>query len=120
MNIFQDALRRIAERVDGARVVSLVGLDGIPIDSYGSIDGLSAESVAVEMGAFVRSAQSPGSGVGPAAVQQLSLVTDRYVSILSRVTEEYYLLLLLAQDGNIGRGRFELRKAAAALEKELL
>jgi predicted regulator of Ras-like GTPase activity (Roadblock/LC7/MglB family) len=99
MNIFQDALRRIAERVDGARVVSLVGLDGIPIDSYGSIDGLSAESV---------------------AVQQLSLVTDRFVSILSRVTEEYYLLLLLSQDGNIGRGRFELRKAAAALEKELL
>jgi hypothetical protein len=36
------------------------------------------------------------------------------------VTEEYYLLLLLARDGNFGRGRFELRKAAVALEKELL
>jgi hypothetical protein len=36
------------------------------------------------------------------------------------VTGEYYLLLLLAPEGNFGRGRFELRKAAAALEKELL
>jgi hypothetical protein len=26
----------------------------------------------------------------------------------------------LAREGNLGRGRFELRKAAAALEKELL
>jgi hypothetical protein len=64
MNIFQDALRRIAERVDGTRVVSLVGLDGIPIDSYGSIEGLSSESVAVEMGSFIRAAQAPGSGDG--------------------------------------------------------
>ena len=36
------------------------------------------------------------------------------------MTEEYYLLLLLAREGNFGRGRFELRKAAPALEKELL
>jgi hypothetical protein len=36
------------------------------------------------------------------------------------VTDEYYLLLLLTRDGSFGRGRFELAKAALALEKELL
>jgi hypothetical protein len=36
------------------------------------------------------------------------------------VTGEYYLLLLLGREGNLGRGRFELRRAAADLEKELL
>jgi predicted regulator of Ras-like GTPase activity (Roadblock/LC7/MglB family) len=46
-------------------------------------------------------------------------VTDGAITLLSRVTREYYLLLLLAREGNLGRGRFELRKAAAALEKEL-
>ena len=34
MNVFQDSLRRIAERVEGTRAVSLVGVDGIPIDTY--------------------------------------------------------------------------------------
>ncbi len=53
-------------------------------------------------------------------VQQLAVVTDRVITILSRVTEEYYLLLLLSREGNFGRGRFELRRAALALEKELL
>ena len=43
MNVFQDTLRRIAERVEGTRAVSLVGMDGIPIDSYGSIEGVSVE-----------------------------------------------------------------------------
>ena len=53
-------------------------------------------------------------------LEQLTLASDRAATILCRVTEEYYLLLLLARDGNFGRGRFELRKAAAALEKELM
>jgi hypothetical protein len=53
-------------------------------------------------------------------IQQISVVSDESVAILSRVTAEYYLLLLLSREGNFGRGRFELRKAGLALEKELL
>lgn len=120
MNVFQDVLRRIAERVEGARAVSLVGVDGIPIDSYGKMEGLSIESVAAELGAFVKSAQSPNAASQVGTVQQLAMVTDRAITILSRVTEEYYLLLLLSREGNFGRGRFELRRAALSLEKELL
>lgn len=118
MNVFQDSLRRIAERVEGTRAVSLVGVDGIPIDTYGPGEGVSIESVAAEMGAFVKSSRPSDGEAG--AVQQLCLVTDAGKAILSRVTEEYYLLLLLSREGNFGRGRFELRKAALALEKELL
>lgn len=120
MNVFQDALRRIAERVEGARAVSLVGVDGIPIDSYAAAEGLSIESVAAEMGALVKTAQSPGWASESAGVQQMAIETDQTITILSRVTKEYYLLLLLTRDGNFGRGRFELRKAALTLEKELL
>jgi len=118
MNVFQDILRRIAERVEGTRAVSLVGVDGIPIDSYGKLDDV--ESLAAELGAFVKNAQSPHSASQTGTVQQLAVVTDRIVAILSRVTEEYYLLLLLSREGNFGRGRFELRRAALTLEKELL
>ena len=120
MNVFQDTLRRIAERVEGARAVSLVGVDGIPIDSWGSRDGPAVESLAAEMGAFVKAARSRGSSSETGPIQQLSLVTEGLIAILSRVTEEYYLLLVLSREGNFGRGRFELRKAALALEKELL
>ncbi len=120
MNVFQDILRRIAERVEGTRAVSLVGVDGIPIDSYGQFEGLTVESVAAELGAFVKNAQSPHAAAPAGTVEQLAVITDRAIAILSRVTEEYYLLLLLSREGNFGRGRFELRRAALSLEKELL
>lgn len=120
MNVFQDTLRRIAERVEGTQAVSLVGMDGIPIDSYRAVEGPSIETVAAELGAFVKAVQGPHTAMDSVPVQQLAVVTDRSIAILSRVTEEYYLLLLLSREGNFGRGRFELKKAALSLEKELL
>src|SRR5437660_11619622 len=120
MNVFQDTLRRIAERVEGTRAVSLVGVDGIPIDSYGTLEGMSIESLAAELGAFVKAAQGPHTSFDSSSVQQLALVKDKSIAMLSRMTEEYYLLLVLSRDGNLGRGRFELAKAAVTLEKELL
>jgi predicted regulator of Ras-like GTPase activity (Roadblock/LC7/MglB family) len=53
-------------------------------------------------------------------VQQLSVVTDRLTLIVSAVTREYYLLLVLGPDGNYGRARFELRRARLALERDLI
>lgn len=120
MNVFQDTLRRIAERVEGARAVSLIGMDGIPIDTYGPADDPAFESVAAELGAFAKSAQSPRTHSDGGRIEQIVLVTDLSTAILSRVTSEYYLLLVLSPEGNSGRGRFELKKAGLALEKELL
>jgi predicted regulator of Ras-like GTPase activity (Roadblock/LC7/MglB family) len=120
MNVFQDSLRRIAERVEGTRAVSLLGLDGIAIDSYVSAEGLPMDSLAAEAGALVKAANICRALADHGAVSEITLASGRSASILCRVTEEYYLLLLLARDGNFGRGRFELRKAAVVLEKELL
>lgn len=120
MNVFQDCLRRIAERVEGTRAVSLVGTDGIAIDSYVSAEGLPMDSLAAETGALVKAAQAGRALTDHAEVSEITLASGRSAAVLCRVTEEYYLLLLLARDGNFGRGRFELRKAAVTLEKELL
>jgi predicted regulator of Ras-like GTPase activity (Roadblock/LC7/MglB family) len=120
MNVFQDTLRRVGERVEGTRAVSLVGIDGIAIDSYVRTEGVPMESLAAEMGAIIKAAQASSALTEHDAVAQVTLSSSRSTTILCRVTEEYYLLLWLAREGNFGRGRFELRKAASALEKELL
>jgi predicted regulator of Ras-like GTPase activity (Roadblock/LC7/MglB family) len=120
MNVFQTELRRLAERIEGTRAVSLVGVDGIAIDSYVPTEGVPMESLAAEMGAIIKAAQSSSALTENDPVAQLTVTSRHATTILCRVTEEYYLLLWLGQDGNFGRGRFELRKSAAALEKELL
>lgn len=120
MNLFRDRLRRIVETVEGAQAVSIVGLDGIPVESFIAAQGISIEEVAAEMGAFIRRIEGPGAGTDAGRIGELVVVAERAVTLLSRITPEYYLLLLLSGEGNLGRGRWELKKAALTLRGELL
>jgi predicted regulator of Ras-like GTPase activity (Roadblock/LC7/MglB family) len=120
MGAFAETLARIAGRVEGTRSVSLIGADGIPVETWGSAEGVSFETLAAEMAGLSKAARSAGGAAGAGSVREVAIVADQATTILSRVTGEYYLLLLLGREGNLGRGRFELRKAAADLEKELV
>ena len=53
-------------------------------------------------------------------IRELTVVSEGNRIVLSRVSRGYYLLLLLGAGGIVGQGRYELAKAAAALEKELV
>jgi predicted regulator of Ras-like GTPase activity (Roadblock/LC7/MglB family) len=119
MNVFREALRGIAERVEGARAVAIVGLDGIAVESLSIGEVVSMESVAAEMLALVKAAQRPRGEAVSGPVEELALVGADSRVLLRRVSAEYYLLLLLGGGGGLGRGRYELTRTAFALEKEL-
>lgn len=120
MNVFRQTLRGIVERVDGARGAALVGADGIPIETFSLEQDVSIESVAAEMLALVKGAENPRGLAPRSPIQELVVVSDASRILLSRASPGYYLLLLLGEDGSVGRGRFELARAALELEKELV
>ena len=119
MNIFRDTLRGIAERVADTRAVAIVGVDGIPIETYSVGEDVSIESVAAELMALVKSAQNPRAELSFGEIREIALVGGDQRAVLSRISPEYYLLLLLGGEGTLGHGRFELARAATGLQKEL-
>jgi len=119
MSVFRETLRRIAERVEGTKAVAIVGLDGIAVETFTVGEPLSIETVAAEMAALVKTAQNPRGDLFAGPIRELAVVGDGSRILLSRVSREYYLLLLLGGEGGLGRGRYELAKATLALEKEL-
>ncbi|MEO8216582.1 MAG: hypothetical protein ABI718_05825 [Acidobacteriota bacterium] len=104
--------------MDGAVAVSLVGLDGIAVESIGEGD-VPLDTLSAEYGSFIKSIQLSNTELRTGAVQQLALVTDRYITFMSSVTGDYFILLVMGADGNYGRARFELMKARHALRAEL-
>jgi predicted regulator of Ras-like GTPase activity (Roadblock/LC7/MglB family) len=120
MNVFRDTLRGITERIQGASTVAIVGIDGITVETYGIAQDISIEMVAAEMLAFLKSAQKPRTEIFSGQILELTVVGEGHRIVLSRISREYYLLLLLGGEGILGQGRYELAKAAAALEKELV
>lgn len=117
--MFKEALAGLQERVEGALAASLIGLDGIAVESVGNGE-VPLDVLGAEFGGFIKSIRHANTELNTGEVLQFSLVTERYITFLSAVTPEYYILLVLAPDGNYGRARFELAKAKSLLRDELI
>ena len=118
MAAFRQVLAGIRDRVEGTLAVSLIGLDGIAIDSLNE-GRVPLDVLGAEFGGFIKSIR-PNTELDTGEVLQFSLVTEKYITFLSAVTPEYFLLLVLRPDGNYGRARFELAKAKTLLRDELI
>jgi len=106
---FRDVLEGIRQRVGGTLAVSLIGLDGIAVESINP-GRVPIDVMGAEFGGFIKSIRLSNTELNTGDVHQFSLVTDKYVVFVSEVTAEYYVLLVTAPDGNYGRARFELAR----------
>ena len=116
--MFRDVLAGIRDRVDGALAVSIIGLDGIAIEAINE-GGVPLDVLGAEFGGFLKSIRVRNTELNTGDIEQFSLVTEKYVTFLSAVTPEYFVLLVMRPDGNYGRARFELVRAKHALRDEL-
>ena len=116
---FRDVLQGIRDRVDGTLAVSLIGLDGISVESING-NNVPLDGMGAEFGSFIKSLRGAKNELNTGAVQQLSLVTEKYIAFVSAVAPDYYLLLVLKPEGNFGRARFELTRAKQLLREELV
>lgn len=117
--MFKRVLQGIRDRVDGTLAVSLIGLDGIAVESIES-DSVPLDVMGAEFGGFVKSVRLSNTDLDTGDVLQFALVTEKYITFLSAITPEYYVLLVMSPDGNYGRARFELEKAKHLLRDELV
>ena len=116
--MFRQTLAGIRDRVEGVVGISLIGLDGIAIESIND-GGVPLDVLGAEFGGFIKSIR-PNAELNTGEVLQFSLVTEKYITFLSSITPEYFVLLVMTPEGNYGRARFELLKAKEALRDELV
>ena len=117
--MFKTVLSGLQSRVEGTLAVSLIGLDGIAIETINNAE-VPLDVIGAEFGGFIKSIQHANTELNTGEVLQFSLVTEKYITFLSEVTPEYYVLLVLEPSGNYGRARFELSKAKYLLRDELI
>lgn len=117
--MFREVLSAIRDKVDGTIAVSLIGLDGIAIETIRN-GSVPLDILGAEFGGFVKNIRLSNTELDTGDVLQFALVTEKYITFLSAVTPEYYVLLVLRPDGNYGRARFELEKAKHLLRDELI
>jgi len=117
--VFLERLSAVADRVDGTVAVSLIADDGIPIESFSASPSLDLEAAAAELVAMARSIAQEQRELDAGELRQFTVVGSRSTMLLSRVSDSYWLLAVLAPEASVGQARFELRRAELQFEDDL-
>lgn len=117
--MFEARLSEIRGRVAGARALSLVGRDGILVESVPEHPDIDLETLAAELITQVKAVSENHRELDVGDVEQVAVFTDRYTILMGALNSEYYLLLVLGETANYGRARFELRRARLLFDGQL-
>ncbi len=117
---FTENLSKVVHRVEGCAAATILGIDGIPIERYlNDLDpAFDMELAAIELTNLLKRSMQVAADAELGLLQELIFSSDQMIFLLRPITTDYFILLLMYPDGNIGRARFELRKAQFDLERE--
>jgi predicted regulator of Ras-like GTPase activity (Roadblock/LC7/MglB family) len=118
--MFKPLLESIVKRTEGSLGALIMGLDGIAVEKVIGEAGNEAnlDVAAAEFTTLVRSAQRTSNDIGLGNLRELVVSLDSAIVMMRLLGRDYFVVLALSPEGNLGRGRYELRKAELVLTKE--
>ena len=105
------SLAQLAERIGGVRVLAIIGVDGIPVEKVSFDNSLDLEALAAEVGGVARDIVSSDGELAAGKLRQFSISVGDGIVMLSFLSPDYSLLLVVDEAIGQGRARFELRRA---------
>ncbi len=118
--MFDEVLARVLAQVEGARCILLAGVDGVLVASAVRKGGPAPDAIAASLADMFRRISAAYLDAGLVPPTEFSSGGDHEQAALRAVTEQYLLVAVLDGVASLGRIRFELRKAAAAIQPELV
>jgi predicted regulator of Ras-like GTPase activity (Roadblock/LC7/MglB family) len=117
---FREHLEEVCRNVDGAVACSLMGVDGIEVDTHVQGGGdLDVKSLLVEYSGVLRSAREAAEAHEAGGVAEIAISTDKLQAVVRIVSPEYFMVVALTPEGNVGKARYLLRVTAPKLKAEL-
>jgi predicted regulator of Ras-like GTPase activity (Roadblock/LC7/MglB family) len=117
--IFETLLRDLVDRVPGSQASLLMGVDGIPVETYVPETGLDPQQAGVEYATVLAAARRASQSLEAGDVEELTVQTERGTLLVRLVNPDYFVALALGPGALRGRGRFHLRLASLKLAPEL-
>jgi predicted regulator of Ras-like GTPase activity (Roadblock/LC7/MglB family) len=117
---FREHLQAICKGCEGALACSLMGVDGIEVDTHVEGGGdVDVKSLLVEYSGLFRSAREAAEAHAAGAITELFIETEKVLTVARLISPEYYMVVALSPGGNLGKARYLLRVTAPRLRSEL-
>lgn len=118
--MFKEILEEVIERTEGSLGALIMGTDGIAVEKVLGEAGIEAnlDVAAAEFTSTVRGAQRASTDTGLGGLKEMVVSLESAVFVMRLLSRDYFVVLAMGPVCNLGRGRFELRKAELRLAKE--
>ncbi|MEB2311055.1 MAG: roadblock/LC7 domain-containing protein [Sorangiineae bacterium] len=117
--MFKEMLQQVVDGTDGGIAGLLMDFEGIPVESYAKDGGFDIEAVGAEVSVVVKAIQRATEMLDAGSTREVSFKSDKMVTLIRVLNDNYFVALALEPEGNFGKGRFMLRVAAPELVQEL-
>ena len=114
--MFAETLRKVVDNVDGGIAAVIMGLDGIPVDSYvRQSDKLDVNTVGMEFSFILTQVRKAGDSLQVGGLEELTVKAQRLMLVCRMVSPQYFIAVVMAPEGNFGKARYLARLATPAL-----
>jgi predicted regulator of Ras-like GTPase activity (Roadblock/LC7/MglB family) len=118
---FLTHLESVVNQVDGALACSVMGFDGIAVETHQkeSLSDVELQNTWVEYANVVTQLRNAAELLRTGEISEVSINTERVITLMRMVTTDYFLVLAMKPDANYGKGRYVLRVTAPKVKSEL-
>ncbi len=118
--MFAETLKRMVDNVDGGIAAVVMGLDGIPVETYvKQSDRVDMNTVAMEFSFILTQVRKAGDSLQVGSLEELSVKAQRLVLICRMISPQYFVAICVTPDGNFGKARYLARVSAPTLAAQL-
>lgn len=122
---FLPHLEAVVNQVEGAIACSVMGFDGIAVETHqapalvNDAADVDLQTAWVEYANLLAQLKNQAESMKTGGVAELSVNTEKLITVMRLVTPEYFVVLAMKPSGNYGKGRYLLRLAAPKLKADL-
>lgn len=118
--MFAETLKKVVDNVDGGIAALVMGLDGIPVDTYvRQADRVDVTTVGMEFSFILSQIKKAGDSLQVGALEELVVKAQGLLLICRMISPQYFIGVALSPEGNFGKARYLARLATPALVAQL-
>lgn len=107
---FREILKELVKRSDGASAAVLMGFDGIAIEEYSKEDSDSDIQLSgIEYSTILKEMKRASDVLDGGELAEVSVITAKGMVIVRCISDEYFLMLNMTSDGNLGKARYMMK-----------
>ena len=117
---FKEILKTIVNESAGALGGVLMGYDGIAIDEYlRDTGGIDVQILAIEYASVLKEIKRTVGVLKTGELEEVSIISGQCTIVVRGISDDFFVALVLAPDGNFGKARYLMKREAARLGETL-